>query len=105
MSATKDVAGSAELGEGGMLRVEHLGRAVLLARVNGRAYAVDDLCTHEDASLFTGCLKGTAVKCPLHGARFDLATGLPLEEPADEAIATYELEERNGRIYLGNRQE
>lgn len=94
------VADDGDLVEGGMLRVEMSGKGILLARVDGRLYAVDDLCSHEDASLFTGCLKGATVKCPLHGARFDLATGMPLDEPADEAICSHAIRVEDGGLLV-----
>lgn len=65
------------------------GRRVLLANVGGEYLASDDTCTHEDASLATGSLKGELVKCPLHGSRFNLRTGAALEEPAEHPLAVY----------------
>lgn len=74
---------------GKMLCVTHGARRIMLANVDGRIHAVDDQCSHEDASLATGSLKGDCVKCPLHGSRFDLKTGQPLDEPAEEPIHVY----------------
>ena len=74
---------------GKMYRAELQGKVILLANVSGTIYAVDDMCSHEDASLYLGALKGDCVKCSLHGSRFDLKTGEPLDEPADEPIQTY----------------
>lgn len=79
----------AEVPPGQMRRVEAPDGRILLANVEGTFYAVDDLCTHEDASLSTGRLEGDRVKCPLHGSRFCLRTGEPQEEPADEALRCY----------------
>ena len=47
---------------------------------------MDDMCSHEDAWLTLGRLDGARVKCPLHGSRFCLRSGEPLEEPADEPV-------------------
>lgn len=74
---------------GKMKRVEIDGRRILLVNVEGSFYATDDRCTHEDASLSTGSLKGELVKCPLHGSRFNVRTGEALEEPAEENLRTY----------------
>ena len=62
---------------------------ILIALAEGQVYAVDDMCTHEDASLSKGSLHGDCVKCPLHGSRFRLASGEALDEPAEEALNTY----------------
>jgi 3-phenylpropionate/trans-cinnamate dioxygenase ferredoxin component len=78
-----------ELQSGKMKRVDVNGRRILLANVDGRFYAADDVCTHENASLSTGSLRGELVKCPLHGSRFNVRTGEVLEEPAEEDLRTY----------------
>ncbi len=71
---------------------------ILLANVNGKIYAVDDMCTHEDSSLSLGCLKGELVYCTLHGSRFNVRTGKPMEEPATEALQCYQVRIQNDRI-------
>ena len=73
---------------------------ILLANVDGNIYAVDDTCTHEDSSLSLGCLRGELVKCTLHGSWFSVVTGEPTEEPADEALNTYEIEIRGKSIWI-----
>ena len=84
-----------------MQRVDVHGRRILLANVDGRICAVDDTCTHEDASLSTGVLKGELVKCPLHGSRFNVCTGKALEEPAEESLRTYPVRLEGARILIG----
>ncbi len=96
-----EIAGAGELREGRMRRFDVGGRRILLANVAGRLYAVDDACTHEEASLSTGVLKGELVKCPLHNSRFNVRTGEALEEPAEEPLRTYPVREEGGRILVG----
>jgi 3-phenylpropionate/trans-cinnamate dioxygenase ferredoxin subunit len=96
-----EVAGAGELRPGTMKRIEVSGRRILLANVDGRLFAVDDTCTHEEASLSTGALRGELVKCPLHGSRFNVRTGEALEEPAEEALRTYPVREEGGRVLVG----
>ena len=48
---------------------------VLVCRVQGRLYALEDLCSHADTTLSDGRLNGYKVVCPLHGAQFDVRTG------------------------------
>lgn len=81
-----------------MQRVNVAGRRLLIANVDGEVYAVDDQCSHEDSSLYLGCLEGHYIRCSLHGSRFDLRNGQPMEEPADEPIASYPVRLRDGRI-------
>lgn len=85
----RKVTSTHEIQPGKMKRVEVDGHPVLIANVDGNYYAVDDTCTHEDASLSTGSLKGELIKCPLHGSRFNVRTGRVLEEPAEDDLKTY----------------
>jgi 3-phenylpropionate/trans-cinnamate dioxygenase ferredoxin subunit len=90
-----------ELRPGSMKRVDINGRRMLLANVNGRFCATDDTCTHEDASLSTGSLRGELVKCPLHGSRFNVCTGEALEEPAEQNLKTYPVRVEGDNILVG----
>ncbi|MDM8546024.1 Rieske (2Fe-2S) protein [Candidatus Venteria ishoeyi] len=94
------VAHADECPPGKMLRVEIAGKRILIAHVEGVFYALDDTCTHEDASLYTGCLKGKSVKCPLHGSYFSLATGQPSEEPAEEPLQTYAIKQEGEALWI-----
>ena len=78
-----------DLKPGQMTCVELQQQRILLANVAGTIYAVDELCTHEDWPLCNGALKGSSVECPLHGSRFDLKSGIPLDEPATQPLKTY----------------
>ncbi len=83
------IASTGEIRPGKMKRFDIDGHAILVANVDGCYYAVDDSCTHEDASLASGSLKGEMVKCPLHGSRFNVTTGQVLDDPADRDLQTY----------------
>ena len=83
------VATVTEVPLGKTLRIEHQRHPILLANVGGTLYACDDTCTHEDSSLSLGCLEGELIKCTLHGSRFNVRTGQPMEEPAEEPLRTY----------------
>ena len=48
---------------------------VLVARTDDGFHAVNDRCTHQAALISTGRVRRGAVMCPLHGARFELASG------------------------------
>lgn len=101
MSAFIKIAKTSELRPGQMKCLRLDGRRVLLANVAGEFLAADDRCTHEDASLATGSLKGDLVKCPLHGSRFNLRTGDALEEPACERLVTYAVRVEGDDVLLG----
>jgi 3-phenylpropionate/trans-cinnamate dioxygenase ferredoxin component len=48
---------------------------LILVNVGGKFYALADKCPHLGGSLSDGILDGTSIKCPNHGAQFELATG------------------------------
>ena len=54
---------------------------------DGEVYAIDDTCTHQDASLADGWLEGCLVECPLHASSFDLRTGEVDQPPAKRACS------------------
>ena len=73
---------------------------ILIALTEDKIYAVDDMCTHEDASLSKGSLHGDCVKCPLHGSRFRLETGEALDDPAEAALNTYPVKVEGDKILV-----
>ena len=97
----EQVAVLTDLPPGGMLVVEREGREVLLCRQGDTVYAVDNLCSHAAERLCLGKLKGNKLFCPLHGAAFDITTGAALSRPASQPIATFDVELRDGAIFLG----
>ena len=74
---------------GSARRIDLDGRAVALFNIDGRFYAVDDICTHRGGPLSRGQVTGTGVVCPWHGAQFDLETGNALRPPASRSVGVY----------------
>ena len=65
------------------------GSKIAVFNVGGKFYAIDDLCTHAEASLSDGWVDGHCVACPWHGAEFDLKTGAAMTPPASEPVKNY----------------
>ncbi len=94
------VADSSEIPAGGKKLLDVDGRAIALFNVAGVFYAIDDVCTHDGGPLAEGELEGTEIRCPRHGARFDVRTGKALSFPAFEPVETLPVEVRGEAIYL-----
>ena len=62
--------------------------------------AVQGICSHEYFELDKGFLTAGTLTCALHLSRFDLASGEPLDPPADEPLAVYPVSVENGRILV-----
>ena len=94
------VAALSDLADGEMRQVSADGTEILLSRVDGRVHACTAFCTHYGAPLATGVLSGTTVVCPWHHAVFDVASGALCEPPAPDALRTFEVEMRDGDVYV-----
>ncbi|GAA0903614.1 bifunctional 3-phenylpropionate/cinnamic acid dioxygenase ferredoxin subunit [Pseudonocardia zijingensis] len=73
---------------------------IAVFNVDGEFLAIDDTCTHQDASLADGWLEGCTVECPLHAACFDLRTGMPSGPPAKKPVRTHEVLVVEGLVYV-----
>lgn len=71
--------------------VEANGNQILLCNTKDRVFAVRNLCSHAYEALDCGRLRNGWISCPVHGARFDLETGMPMNPPASMPIDTFEV--------------
>jgi len=89
-----------ELPPGESVRIPGQPAIAVFHTEEGELYAIDDTCTHQDASLADGWLEGCFVECPLHAALFDLRTGMPTCLPAKDPVRTYAVVVEEGVIYV-----
>ena len=74
--------------------------AITVFNVDGEFYAIDDTCTHQDASLADGWLEGHTIECPLHASCFDLRTGEPSGPPAKMPVRTHLVTVVDGVVHV-----
>ncbi|HMN43655.1 MAG TPA: non-heme iron oxygenase ferredoxin subunit [Povalibacter sp.] len=101
MSNFVRVLQAAELPAGSKKAVEVAGKWILLCNTDNRLFAVSNICSHAEEKLDCGRMGRTWIACPLHGARFELATGRAMNPPATKPIATYEVRTVDGWIEVG----
>ncbi|MFK0290144.1 bifunctional 3-phenylpropionate/cinnamic acid dioxygenase ferredoxin subunit [Streptomyces sp. NPDC090442] len=89
----------AELPAGESVRLD-TAPPIAVFNADGELYAIDDTCTHQDASLADGWLEGCLVECPLHAASFDLRTGAATCLPARRPVRTHPVSVENGMVYV-----
>jgi 3-phenylpropionate/trans-cinnamate dioxygenase ferredoxin subunit len=92
------VARTSEIGPGQAKIVDVQGKEIALFNVGGEYFAIDNMCTHEEASLSDGEIAGYEVTCPLHGAKFDVRSGEVLGPPAYDAVARYPVRVSEGDV-------
>lgn len=102
MSDWVTVGSAGDIPPGHAARVEVDGVSVAIFNVDGEFHAVDDLCSHAEASLSEGELdvERCSVECPLHGSSFDLRDGEPLSLPAVEPVRVHRVEVVDGALRL-----
>ncbi len=66
-------------------------KCILVCNNNDKLFAIANVCSHNEKPLERGRMGNGWIACPVHGARFDLATGAALNLPAKLPVATYEL--------------
>ncbi|WP_448640369.1 bifunctional 3-phenylpropionate/cinnamic acid dioxygenase ferredoxin subunit [Geodermatophilus sp. URMC 63] len=74
--------------------------AIAVFNADGEFFAIDDTCTHQDASLADGWLEGCTVECPLHASCFDLRTGQPSGPPAKTPVRTHAVSVVDGVVHV-----
>lgn len=87
-----------ELREGAMRTCEIGGREIVLCKTADGVFALDNICTHAEARMSEGRLRGIRIVCPLHGAAFDVRDGKVLSGPAVISLPRYAVRVRNGII-------
>jgi len=92
------------------------GRSIGVFNVDGKFYAVRNVCPHKGAPICRGTVGGTmlpskpgvfdygyedrVLKCPWHGWEFDLETGECLFGVSNRKAKTYPVEVRGEQVYV-----
>lgn len=84
------VAKLEEIPDDGLKTVNVGDQGIVLIRRDGRVFALEDRCSHEEFPLSAGEVTGDQITCALHGARFDIASGAAKGLPAILPVCTFE---------------
>ncbi len=85
------------LGQGRCFIVQNDEIAVFRSRSQA-IFAIENRCPHRRGLLAEGIMGNDKVVCPLHGHKFDLATGKGSE--GMECVRTFKVWQENGQILL-----
>eukprot|EP01094_Clydonella_sp_ATCC50884_P015476 TRINITY_DN2607_c0_g1_i1.p1 TRINITY_DN2607_c0_g1~~TRINITY_DN2607_c0_g1_i1.p1 ORF type:complete len:532 (-),score=181.21 TRINITY_DN2607_c0_g1_i1:88-1683(-) len=100
-----DVAAVEELKDGEMKEVAVDGAKILLSRVDGEFFATSHQCSHYNAPLAKGVLVGSRVRCPWHGACFDVKTGDIEDAPTVGCLVSFPVRVDGGRVFVSGTAE
>lgn len=100
MAEFHKIAATNEVGPGEIKQFTVEERPVALCNVSGEFHAFEDICTHQFAHLSEGEFDGEWVKCPLHGASFDVTTGEAKSLPAVKPVPMHEVKIEGGNVYV-----
>ena len=78
---------------------------VLVVRAGSEIFAIDAHCSHYHGPLADGLVTGHDIRCPWHHACFDLRTGEAVRAPALSPLSVWKVEQRQGRIFVTQKQE
>ena len=101
------VGGWIEVCPGSMLQKEDVIRFdlpqatfAIYRTADDRFYATEGICTHGNAHLADGLVKGTLIECAKHNGRFDIQDGSPQRPPVCVALKTFVVQNRQGSLWL-----
>jgi nitrite reductase/ring-hydroxylating ferredoxin subunit len=93
----------ADLQEGEMREVKYGTKdneSILVVKYDGILRALSNYCPHYGAPMHTGLLIDNIVKCPWHGASFDVVTGEADISPSINNLTTYEILSDSQGLYV-----
>ncbi len=95
-----DVAARDQLDPDFPLGVEVLGQHLGLYVQDNEVHALEDICPHAFANLSQGFQESGLIECPLHAARFEIATGKCLNEIGQRDLRCFPVQVAGGRVLV-----
>lgn len=93
------VMDEASLPEGAIAPVYPKGVNLLVAKVEGRIYALDGKCSHMGCPLSAGYLSGVILTCPCHDWRFNITTGHFIDAP-ELGLRVFSVKAEDGKLFV-----
>ena len=92
-------ASQGEIPVGQIREFQVTGKAVAIANVGGKLFAINSICLHHGGPLGEGDLEGSMVTCPWHGWQYDVTTGKLTQQP-DSGVDCYPVELRGDDVFV-----
>jgi 3-phenylpropionate/trans-cinnamate dioxygenase ferredoxin subunit len=98
--AWHQVASANEVQEDEALPVTVGKTMIALVRIDDKVYGLSNVCTHQFALMSDGFVDGDCIECPLHQARFDIATGEHIGGQACASLDVFPVKIEDGLVYV-----
>ncbi|XP_054066255.1 apoptosis-inducing factor 3-like [Rissa tridactyla] len=99
-TVTAEVCKEDDIGDGELWEVMVAGYPVLLVRNKKEFHALGSKCPHQGAPLSKGVLRGERLRCPWHGACFNIKTGDIEEYPSLDCLPCFEVKVEDGKVFV-----
>lgn len=101
MSQWVEALSAEEIDAEDVARFDHGGRTFAIYHSpDGKFYATDGLCTHEQVHLADGLVMDFIIECPKHNGRFDYRTGAAKGAPVCVNLRTYPAKVEAGKVFI-----
>jgi nitrite reductase/ring-hydroxylating ferredoxin subunit len=95
------VGKTADIQEGKLEHITAGGKEIVVTKLDGNYYAIDNICTHAGAELHEGELKNSELTCPWHGAKWDVKTGALISFPQKlKPLQSHKVVVENDTLYV-----
>jgi nitrite reductase/ring-hydroxylating ferredoxin subunit len=95
-----ELCATADVPEGGALKVEAAGLTVAVFNLGSHFYVTDDACTHGPGSLSEGCIDGEEIECDFHNGVFNIRTGEVVAPPCMVSLRTFAVTVADGKVFI-----
>jgi nitrite reductase (NADH) small subunit len=92
-------AALADVPAGTVREIQVGGKPLALAHIDGKFYAMSNICLHRGGPLGQGPLTGKNLICPWHGWEYDVTTGKTTMNPA-VGVDSYPTEIRGDDVFV-----
>lgn len=102
MLMAKVVVGkTSDVQEGKLVHITASGKEIVLTKLDGNYYAIDNICTHAGAELHEGELNNSELTCPWHRAKWDIKTGSLISFPQQlKPLQSHKVVVENGTLFI-----
>ena len=95
------VGKTSDIEEGKLVHITASGKELVVTKLDGNYYAIDNICTHAGAELHEGELNGKELICPWHRAKWDITTGNLIWFPQKlQQLGNYKVTIENDTMYV-----